>query len=35
MFELDPERESIVELRATLHSQDKPWSETWLYRWSR
>ena len=35
MFELDPQRESIVELRATLHSQEKPWSETWLYRWSR
>ncbi len=34
-FELDPQRESIVELRMTLHSNDKPWSETWLYRWSR
>jgi glucans biosynthesis protein len=35
MFELDPPRENIVELRVTAHSQDKPWSETWLYRWSR
>jgi glucans biosynthesis protein len=35
MFELDPKRESIVELRVTLHSNEKPWSETWLYRWSR
>jgi len=34
-FELDPNREDIVELRAQLHSGSRPWSETWLYRWSR
>lgn len=34
-FELDPQREGIVELRAVLLSDGKPWSETWLYRWSR
>ena len=34
-FELDPQREDIVELRLVLRSEDKPWSETWLYRWSR
>jgi glucans biosynthesis protein len=39
MFELDPQREDIVELRVELRSGpgsgNKPWSETWLYRWSR
>ena len=34
-FELDPQREGIVELRAVLLHEGKPWSETWLYRWSR
>jgi glucans biosynthesis protein len=34
-FELDPEREDIIEMRVLLHSNGKPWSETWLYRWSR
>ena len=34
-FELDPKREDIVELRVELNSNGKPWSETWLYRWSR
>ncbi len=34
-FELDPKRENLVELRVELNSQGKPWSETWLYRWSR
>jgi len=36
-FELDPNREDIVELRAQLHSGSghDPWSEIWLYRWSR
>jgi glucans biosynthesis protein len=36
-FELDPKREDIVELRVELHSGSghDPWSETWLYRWSR
>ena len=37
MFELDPQREEIVELRVELRSGrgNDPWSETWLYRWSR
>jgi len=34
-FELAPERADIVELRVLLTSQEQPWSETWLYRWSR
>jgi glucans biosynthesis protein len=34
-FELDPAREDIIELRVVLHSNGKPWGETWLYRWSR
>jgi glucans biosynthesis protein len=34
-FELAPERAELVELRMVLTSKDKPWSETWLYRWSR
>jgi periplasmic glucans biosynthesis protein len=34
-FELDPGREDIVELRAVLYSNGKPWAETWLYQWSR
>lgn len=34
-FELDPQRESIVELRVTPRSNGEPWGETWLYRWSR
>lgn len=34
-FELDPERADVVELRLVLTLDDKPWSETWLYRWSR
>ena len=34
-FELDPGREDIVEMRVVLHSNGKPWGETWLYRWSR
>jgi glucans biosynthesis protein len=34
-FELAPERADVVELRMVLTSKDKPWSETWLYRWSR
>jgi glucans biosynthesis protein len=34
-FELAPEREDVIELRAVLHSNGRPWSETWLYRWSR
>jgi periplasmic glucans biosynthesis protein len=34
-FELDPERADVVELRLVLTVADKPWSETWLYRWTR
>jgi glucans biosynthesis protein len=35
MFELDPAREDIIELRVAVQSAGKPWSEAWLYRWSR
>jgi glucans biosynthesis protein len=34
-FELAPERADVVELRVLLTSKDQPWSETWLYRWTR
>jgi glucans biosynthesis protein len=34
-FELDPKRETLIEMGAVLRSQGKPWSETWLYQWSR
>jgi periplasmic glucans biosynthesis protein len=34
-FELAPERNDIVELRLQLTAKNQPWSETWLYRWSR
>jgi len=34
-FEFDPEDEDIVEMRVVLHADGKPWSETWLYRWTR
>jgi glucans biosynthesis protein len=34
-FELEPERADAVELRLVLKSRDRPWSETWLYRWTR
>jgi glucan biosynthesis protein len=34
-FELAPERNDGVELRLQLVSKNQPWSETWLYRWSR
>jgi glucans biosynthesis protein len=34
-FELDPQREDIVELRVAVKSEGNPWGETWLYRWSR
>jgi glucans biosynthesis protein len=34
-FELDPERSDVVELRLVLAAAGKPWSETWLYRWTR
>jgi glucan biosynthesis protein len=34
-FEFDPDGEEIVEMRVMLHADGKPWSETWLYRWTR
>ncbi|WP_296519947.1 glucan biosynthesis protein [Rhodoplanes sp.] len=33
-FELAPERETVVELRARLMRGDEALSETWLYRWT-
>jgi periplasmic glucans biosynthesis protein len=33
-FEFAPERD-VEELRVLLTSKGQPWSETWLYRWSR
>lgn len=33
-FELDPDNADVVELRLGLMAGDKPWSETWLYRWT-
>ncbi len=35
MFELDPQRENLVELRTMLYADGKPWGETWLYQWTR
>jgi glucans biosynthesis protein len=34
-FELDPQRENLIELRTVLHAGGKPWGETWLYQWTR
>ncbi len=34
-FELEPGREEIIELRTVLLHDGKPWSETWLYQWTR
>jgi glucans biosynthesis protein len=34
-FELDPDREDLIELRTVLYSNGQPWAETWLYQWSR
>jgi len=34
-FELDPGREDLIELRVTVMSKDEPWSESWLYQWTR
>jgi glucans biosynthesis protein len=34
-FEMAPERADAVELRVLLTSKEHPWSETWLYRWTR
>ena len=34
-FELEPGRENVVELRTVLLSNGQPWSETWLYQWTR
>jgi periplasmic glucans biosynthesis protein len=35
VFELEPGREEIVELRTVLLHNGQPWSETWLYQWTR
>jgi glucans biosynthesis protein len=35
-FELDPEGADSIDMRLVLMDTDnKPWSETWLYRWTR
>ena len=34
-FELESGNESVIELRLQLRAFGQPWSETWLYRWSR
>jgi glucans biosynthesis protein len=34
-FELKPNNEPLIELRALLKTGDNPLSETWLYRWTR
>ena len=34
-FDLDTKNENLIELRGQLKVQDKPISETWLYRWTR
>ena len=34
-FELEPGRGDLAELRLVLLADGKPWSETWLYRWTR
>ena len=34
-FELDPGRSDAIELRVVLTTKNHPWSETWLYRWTR
>jgi glucans biosynthesis protein len=33
-FELDPDGEDLIELRVVLRANGKPWSESWLYRWT-
>ena len=33
-FNLDPEKNPVVELRAGLFEGDQPLSETWVYRWT-
>lgn len=35
VVKFEPGSESLSELRVTLTSKDKPWGETWLYRWNR
>jgi glucans biosynthesis protein len=34
-FELDVKNETLIELRGQLMTNDKPLTETWLYRWTR
>jgi periplasmic glucans biosynthesis protein len=31
----DPQGEDLAELRLVVSHADKPWAETWLYRWTR
>ncbi len=33
-FELDPGNDNACEMRLVLESEGKPFSETWLYRWT-
>lgn len=35
VIKFEPGNEDLSELRVSLSSKDKPWGETWLYRWSR
>jgi glucans biosynthesis protein len=34
-FELEPQNKDFIELRLVLIANGKPWSETWLYRWTK
>jgi len=34
-FQLDVKNEPLIELRGQLMTDDKPLTETWLYRWTR
>ena len=35
VVKFEPDNQDISELRVSLSTKDKPWGETWLYRWSR
>lgn len=34
-FTFDPARTDLAELRLTVNDDGEPWSETWLYRWTK
>jgi len=34
-FKFEPAQDDLTEFRLWLSSKDKPWGETWLYRWTR